>query len=570
MGTVPFSIGATLLLPWLIIRIIDDHVIPGDMDGLMQMVVLMGGAVTVGYFADSIYTFTLQKTGQLAISAMRSDLYAHILSMPRSFFDQRPIGVVLTRLTSDMEALNDSLAIGVLSIFTDFLKTIALLILLITLSWKLTLVVLLILPPIYLVSNFLRTRLRHYYNLTREALADATGYLQECLNGVKTIQLYASEVKVQKFFEEKTKHFFKAQSHSNFYDAALFSVIEGITSIALGLMIWYGSQQILAGIVSIGVLVGFINTLNRIFIPIREFTQQISVFQRSLSSLENVDKLFREIPEDQDTELVSQKYTTKELLERFQNFEELSFENVHFRYTEDDPWVLQGVSFNVCKGDRVAIVGATGSGKSTIVRILTRIYTRYEGSIKINGVELNEISRDHLLRMIALMQQESYLFEESISFNIALNRPEISPEKIRKAAEYVYAHEFIKDLLEQYEYKLLEGGKNLSEGQGRLIVFARALAGESDLIVLDEATSSVDSVTENLIQKAIERIFHDKTVIAIAHRLSTIRNSDLILVMDSGKIVERGSHGELMGQNGIYAGLVETLEKETEPEKVTV
>ena len=566
----PFSIGATLLLPWLIIRIIDDHVIPGDMDGLMQMVVLMGGAVTVGYFADSIYTFTLQKTGQLAISAMRSDLYAHILSMPRSFFDQRPIGVVLTRLTSDMEALNDSLAIGVLSIFTDFLKTIALLILLITLSWKLTLVVLLILPPIYLVSNFLRTRLRHYYNLTREALADATGYLQECLNGVKTIQLYASEVKVQKFFEEKTKHFFKAQSHSNFYDAALFSVIEGITSIALGLMIWYGSQQILAGIVSIGVLVGFINTLNRIFIPIREFTQQISVFQHSLSSLENVDKLFREIPEDQDTELVSQKYTTKELLERFQNFEELSFESVHFRYTEDDPWVLQGVSFNVCKGDRVAIVGATGSGKSTIVRILTRIYTRYEGSIKINGVELNEISRDHLLRMIALMQQESYLFEESISFNIALNRPEISPEKIRKAAEYVYAHEFIKDLLEQYEYKLLEGGKNLSEGQGRLIVFARALAGESDLIVLDEATSSVDSVTENLIQKAIERIFHDKTVIAIAHRLSTIRNSDLILVMDSGKIVERGSHGELMGQNGIYAGLVETLEKETEPEKVTV
>jgi len=540
------------------------------MDGLMQMVVLMGGAVTVGYFADSIYTFTLQKTGQLAISAMRSDLYAHILSMPRSFFDQRPIGVVLTRLTSDMEALNDSLAIGVLSIFTDFLKTIALLILLITLSWKLTLVVLLILLPIYLVSNFLRTRLRHYYNLTREALADATGYLQECLNGVKTIQLYASEVKVQKFFEEKTKHFFKAQSHSNFYDAALFSVIEGITSIALGLMIWYGSQQILAGIVSIGVLVGFINTLNRIFIPIREFTQQISVFQRSLSSLENVDKLFREIPEDQDTELVSQKYTTKELLERFLNFEELSFESVHFRYTEDDPWVLQGVSFNVCKGDRVAIVGATGSGKSTIVRILTRIYTRYEGSIKINGVELNEISRDHLLRMIALMQQESYLFEESISFNIALNRPEISPEKIRKAAEYVYAHEFIKDLLEQYEYKLLEGGKNLSEGQGRLIVFARALAGESDLIVLDEATSSVDSVTENLIQKAIERIFHDKTVIAIAHRLSTIRNSDLILVMDSGKIVERGSHGELMGQNGIYAGLVETLEKETEPEKVTV
>ena len=569
VSTVPFSVGATLLLPWFIIRIVDDHVIPGDLDGLFQMATFMALTVAVGYFSDSIYTFTLQKTGQLAISAMRSDLYTHILSMPRSFFDQRPIGVVLTRLTSDMEALNDSLAIGVLSIFTDFLKTIALLVLLITLSWKLTLVVLLILPPIYLVSNFLRTRLRHYYNLTREALAEATGYLQECLNGVKTIQLYASEAKVQKAFEEKTKHFFKAQTHSNFYDAALYSVIEGITSIALGLMIWYGSQQILAGIVSIGVLVGFINTLNRIFVPIREFTQQISVFQRSLSSLENIDKMFREIPENQDAELNLTKYTTEELEKRFRDFEELSFENVHFRYTKDDPWVLQGISFTVCKGDRVAIVGSTGSGKSTIVRILTRTYTRYQGSIKINGVELSAISRDHLLKMIALMQQESYLFEESIAFNIALNRDEISAEKIKLAAEYVYANEFIEDMPQQYESKLLEGGKNLSEGEGRLIVFARALAGESDLIVLDEATSSVDSVTENLIQKAIERIFHDKTVIAIAHRLSTIRNSDLILVMDAGEIVERGSHVDLMGQNGIYASLVETLEDDTESENVT-
>ena len=570
VATVPFSIAATLFLPWLLIQIIDEHVIPGDLEGLFRMLFLMAGAVAVGYFSDSIYTFSLQKTGQLAISEMRSDLYAHILSMPRSFFDQRPIGVILTRLTSDMEALNDSLAIGVLSIFTDFLKTIALLILLIILSWKLTLVVLLILPPIYFVSNFLRSRLRHYYNLTREALAGATGYLQECLNGVKTIQLYAAEAKVRKQFEAKTRHFFKAQTHSNFFDAALFSVIEGITSIALALMLWYGAQQILTGLVSIGVLVGFINTLNRIFVPIREFTQQISVFQHSLSALENIDKLFREIPEDQDTADMpyyatnSRKYTPEEFMKRFQEFKELRFENVHFRYTEDGPWILQGVSFIVRKGDRLAIVGATGSGKSTIVRILTRTYTRYQGSIKINGVELYEISRDHLQLMIAMMQQDSHLFEESIGFNIALNRPEVSPEKVKEAAKYVYAHTFIELLPEKFDFKILGGGKNLSEGEGRLIVFARALAGESNLIVLDEATSSIDSVTENLIQKAIERIFRDKTVIAIAHRLSTIRNSDLILVIDAGKIVERGSHAELMQLSGVYASLLETLEKETE------
>ena len=438
---------------------------------------------------------------------MRSDLYAHILSMPRSFFDQSPIGVVLTRLTSDMEALNDSLAIGVLSLFTDFLKTIALLILLIALSWQLTLVVMLILPPIYFVSKFLRLRLRHYYNLTREALANATGYLQECLNGVKTIQLYAAERKVQKRFETKTRHFFKAQSHSNFYDAALYSVIEGITSIALALMIWYGSKQILAGIVSIGVLVGFINTLNRIFVPIREFTQQISVIQRALSSLENIDKLFREIPEEQQDELFSEKNKDEDLTKRFKDFQELRFEDVHFRYNDNSSWVLQGVSFKVKKGDRVAIVGATGSGKSTIVRVLNRIYTSYEGSITINGVELKEIPRRYLHRMIAMMQQESYLFAESISFNIALNREEITLDKVKQSSEYVYANSFIEQLPGEYDSKLLEGGKNISEGQGRLIVFARALAEESDLIVLDEATSSVDSVTENIIQKAIGRIF---------------------------------------------------------------
>ena len=216
------------------------------------------------------------------------------------------------------------------------------------------------------------------------------------------------------------------------------------------------------------------------------------------------------------------------------------------------------------KGNRVAIVGATGSGKSTIVRVLNRIYTSYEGSITINGVELKEIPRRYLQRMIALMQQESYLFAESISFNIALNREEITLDKVRDASKYVYAHSFIEQLPEEYDFKLLEGGKNISEGQGRLIVFARALAGESDLIVLDEATSSVDSVTENLIQKAIERIFQDKTVIAIAHRLSTIRNSDLILVMDAGKIVERGSHANLIEHSGVYAGLIETLSGEAE------
>ena len=558
---VPFSIGATLLLPWLIIRIVDEYIIPGDLDGLTGMGPLLGATLIWGYLADSVYTFSMQKTGQLAISSIRTELFAHILNLPRKFFDQRPLGVVLTRLTTDMEALNDSLAVGVLNVFTDLLKTAALLILLFLLSWELTLVVLLIIPPIYLITNFLRSRLRYHYNLARETLASATGFLQECLNGVKTIQLYASETRVQKSFSEKTEKFLKAQNRSNFYDATLFSVIEGVISIALGLMIWHGAGQILQGVVTIGILVGFINTLNRIFIPIREFTQQISVFQRGFSSLENIYLFFSETPEETEPHADMEAGFDR----RFSAFEELVFEEVWFRYNPDAEWILKGISFRITRGDRIAIVGATGSGKSTILRILTRMYGNYHGSIRLNGVEVTRIPRIFLNRMISLMQQDSFLFDESIAFNIALNRPGIREQEIRDAACYVYADRFIEKLPSQYDYRVKQNGGNLSAGEGRLLVFARAIAGKSEMIILDEATSSVDSVTESLIQQAIERIFKDKTVIAIAHRISTIRHSDQIFVLDAGRIAERGDHKTLMEARGLYSGLISQLKEEHNP-----
>ncbi len=540
------------------IRIVDDHLMKGQFEGFSELIWASAGVITLGYVADAVYTFSLQKTGQVAIYELRKELYKHILSLPRIFFDQRPVGVILTRITTDLEALGESLAAGVLSIFTDLLKTVALLGVLLYFSWQLTLIVLFILPVIYFISNYLGAKLRLYYNLTREALALATGFLQECLNGVKTVQLYATESKVQKQYEEKTQHFLHAQSHSNFYDATLFSVIEGITSIAMALMIWYGAHEILDGTVTVGTLIGFINTLNRIFVPIREFTQQLTVFQRAMSSLENIEKLFRE---ETDVAL-SETQLQNEITKKLEVFENLTFENVRFRYSPNSPYVLKGITFEVNKGDRVAIVGTTGSGKSTILRILTRTYTNYEGSIRINGVELSSIPTGKLQRLIALLQQETYLFEESVGFNISLGREIVGSNEVDEAARYVYANKFIEKLPGKFDFQLLENGKNLSEGQARLIVFARAIAGKSDLFVLDEATSSVDSVTENLIQKAIERIFKDKTVIAIAHRLSTIRHSTNILVISNGLIAERGNHAELVSLNGIYAQLLKTLEQQ--------
>ncbi len=554
---IPITVGATLVLPWLVIRIVDDHLMKDQFEGFSELVWASAGIILLGYVADAVYTFSLQKTGQIAIYELRKELYKHILSLPRIFFDQKPVGVILTRITTDLEALGESLAAGVLSVFTDLLKTIALLGVLIYFSWQLTLIILLVLPAIYIISNYLRVKLRLYYNLTREALALATGFLQECLNGVKTVQLYASERKVQKQYEVKTQHFLHAQSRSNFYDATLFSVIEGITSTAMALMIWYGAHEILDGNVTVGTLIGFINILNRIFVPIREFTQQLTVFQRAMSSLENIEKLFREKTDVALTDTELQNGITRKL----DGFENLIFENVCFRYSPDSPYVLKGITFEVNKGEKIAIVGTTGSGKSTILRILTRTYTNYEGSIRINGVELSAIPRGELQRLIAMMQQETYLFEEKVGFNISLGRESVGSLEVEEAARYVYANKFIEQLPGKFDFQLLENGKNLSEGQARLIVFARAIAGKSDLFVLDEATSSVDSFTENLIQKAIGRIFEDKTVIVIAHRLSTIRHSTNILVISNGFIAERGDHTELVSLNGIYARLSQTLEQ---------
>ena len=550
---IPFSVVFSVLYPWLIMKTIDEQLMPGELDGLWFWVIGLLAVLVANYISDAIYNYSLQKAAQKAILDLRAVMFNRVLHFPRHYFDKTPMGVTLTRLTSDLEAINESFAQGFLNMIRDLLITVALLIFLATISWRLTLVLMLIGPLIYYITEKLRGLMREAFVKSRQVLSDGTGYLQECLTGIKTVQLYRAEEEVQRKYQQYTRSFHHAQTKSNLYDSALYSIIEGVTTVSLGLIIWYGSGEILTATISVGVLVGFINTLDKIFVPIRDFTSQLASIQRALAALQHIEEVFQH-PLEEDT-LTSLVETHSEGY--FDQFESLIFDDVYFSYSEDGPQVLKGISFTLNKGDKIALVGKTGSGKSTILRLLTKTYDNYQGSITLNGLELSTIPKSIVRNFFSLMQQEVFLFNQTIAFNIGLGRHDITDKDIVGAANYVYANEFIDQLPDAYEFQCRNNGSNLSVGQAQLIAFARAIAGGSEVIMLDEATSSVDSVTEQLIQRAIDHVFMDKTVIAIAHRLSTIQHSDLILVLTDGVIQERGTHQTLVAAGGIYANLVE-------------
>ena len=552
IAMLPLSVISSLLFPWLIIQVIDVHLVQGNMDDLWRHIFYLLSVLVVNYVVDSTYAYNLRKTGQYAITDMRSALFARVLKLPRSYFDNTPTGVTLSRLTSDLETIGESFVQSIVGLVKDSINTIALLVMMMFINWQLTLIVLIVMPPVMYLTVYVRNRLRAVNLITRSTLARGIGYLQEALLGVKTVQFYRAEEQVERNYKVFNDKFLKAQKKANKYDAILFAFISGVTSITIALMIWYGSGMVIEQALTLGVLIAFINTLEKVFVPIRDFTSQIASIQRSFAAFDHIEELFVEPMEEDGRDLQAADKVAPQLTK----FISLEFKNVSFRYTPELPYVLKDVSFLLEKGKQIALVGSTGSGKSTIIRLISKTYQDYEGSILLNGIELSEISIDDCIHLFSLMMQDVYLFEESIKFNIALGKPEITAVEVEQAARYVYADKFIQHLPNGYDFRLEKNGTNLSNGQTQLISFARAVAQGGQVMMLDEATSSVDSITENLIQRAMQRLFAEKTVIAVAHRLSTIRHSDTILVLEKGKVVERGNHQELIALEGIYAGLL--------------
>ena len=580
VALLPVSAGLAALVPFLMKVAVDDYVLPAVAAGalgpyrgpLLALAGLAAAVVVAGYLTDALYVRILQHAGHRLLAELRETVFRRTLRLPRAYFDRNPIGSVLTRVTSDVEALGESLAGHALSLVADLLKTVAFLGMMFWLSWKATLVLLAMLPVLAFAMRFFQRRVRTSFLWARQALSQATGYLQECLAGVKTVQLYAAEAKVAAAFEGRNLRFYRAQNTSNFYDAILYSLVEGLTSLGLAVVLWYSAGALLAGTMTIGVLIAFMEYIQRLFVPVRELAQQLAVLQRALAALDHIGGL---LAEPLDPAEPVDPGTAQEPVRRERpadprpgagtaaRFERLDLEGVRFRYSRYAPDVLRGIDLRVRRGEMVAIVGPTGSGKSSIVRLIARAYGGYEGSIRLNGREITSFDADEIGRLAAAVHQDVFLFHGSIEFNITLGR--LDRAAAERAAREVRADEFIRSLPGGYGFEVAHGGANLSAGQAQLVSFARAVAADADLVVLDEATSAVDSMTEDLIEKALARIYETRTVIAIAHRLSTVRRADRIVVLDAGEVAETGTHAELVRLGGAYTRLLGDRANDTAP-----
>ncbi len=552
--------GASLAQPYLIRIAIDEHIAVGSLEGLGELAALFFGLLAVAFIAEYVQTWTMLMTGQRVMFDLRMAIYGHLQRLDLRYYDRNPVGRLMTRVTTDVDTLNDLFASGVVTIAGDAVTLFGIMGVMLWMDWKLALVAFSVIPLIAFVTQWFRTHVRESYRDVRTWIARINAFLQEHITGMTTSQLFRRERLDFERFDEIDRTHRDANIDSIFYYAVFYPAIEVIGALASALIIWYGGANVMEGTITLGMLVAFLQYSQRFYRPISDMSEKFNVLQSAMASSERIFGLLDERVE------VAPPVTPVARPAGARGH--IVFDHVWFAYVTSNEaapeWVLRDVSFEVRAGQRLGIVGATGSGKTTLINLLLRFYDVQRGRILIDGVDIRQLDQQDLRSLFSLVLQDVHLFSGTIAQNIRLGSETIDDERVRQAARAVRADTFIDRLPDGYATVLAERGAGLSVGQKQLLSFARALAFDPPVLVLDEATSSVDTETEVLIRDGLHALMAGRTTIAIAHRLSTIQDMDRILVLHKGELREAGTHQELLAQRGIYFRLFQ-LQYKSEP-----
>jgi len=533
--------------PFLIERMVDDHIFKGDLAGLKTMAMVYLVVVLLNVVIRYIFIYNSAKLGQSVVKDLRVKVFNHVSSLRLRYFDQTPIGKLTTRTISDVQAINDVFSQGILTLLADVMGIFAVLGFMFMTSWRLSIICLVTLPLMIIATYIFKEKVKVAFQNVRTEIAKMNAFLQEQISGMQVVQMFAAEKQEAEKFKVINRRYTRANLNAVEYYAIFFPVVELISALALALLVWWGSKGIWNNTISVGAFVAFPMYLSMLFRPVRMLADKLNVLQMGIVA---GGRVYEVLENDERIEDLGSYH--KDKLKG-----SLSFENVWFAYDEEN-FVLKDVSFEVAPGETMAIVGSTGSGKTTIINILNRFYEIQKGRILIDGQNLKKYETDNLRRRISLVLQDVFLFDGTIYENIALRDDSISREKVVEASKVIGADSYIERLPGGYDFQITERGSNLSMGQRQLISFVRSLVFDPDILILDEATSSIDAETEAVIQYAIEKLIQKRTSIIIAHRLSTIKHADNILVLSQGQVMEQGNHQTLVAKsNGVYKELYE-------------